>query len=54
MGTDQSTGTNDLKNNASVYLNTKPITKKVKSRLVKVTAEEINSTRPSVYKYLLP
>jgi hypothetical protein len=32
----------------------KPADKKVKSQLVKVTIEEINAIRPSVYKYLLP
>ncbi|MEO7213549.1 hypothetical protein [Mucilaginibacter sp.] len=32
----------------------KPVNKKFKSHFVKVTIEEINSIRPSVYKYLLP
>ncbi len=35
-------------------LNSKPVNKKIKSQLVKVTIEEINAIRPSVYKYLLP
>jgi hypothetical protein len=35
-------------------LSTKPTNKKVKSQLVRVTSEEINAIRPSVYKYLLP
>ncbi|SHM50828.1 hypothetical protein SAMN05216524_102335 [Mucilaginibacter sp. OK098] len=35
-------------------LNAKSFTKKVKSQLVKITIEEINAVRPSVYKYLLP
>ena len=35
-------------------LNAKPVNKKIKSQLVKVTIEEINAARPSVYKYLLP
>ncbi|WP_295792828.1 hypothetical protein [Mucilaginibacter sp.] len=32
----------------------KTVNKQVKSHLVKVTVEEINATRPSVYTYLLP
>ena len=35
-------------------LNVKFLAKKVRSQLVKVTIEEINAVRPSVYKYLLP
>jgi hypothetical protein len=30
------------------------LNKKIKSQLVKVTIDEINAVRPSVYKYLLP
>jgi hypothetical protein len=33
---------------------TKSISLVTKSNLVRVTIEEINSIRPSVYKYLLP
>ena len=34
--------------------NQKRSVKNVKFQLVKVSIEEINSVRPSVYKYLLP
>nr|WP_294944498.1 hypothetical protein [uncultured Mucilaginibacter sp.] len=39
---------------AKKEVDVKPIAGKFKSHFVKVTIEEINSIRPSVYKYLLP
>ncbi len=55
MGTDQLTSLNGLAvTKKSDLANTKPVKKKFKSNFVKVTIEEINSVRPSVYKYLLP
>jgi hypothetical protein len=55
MGTDQLTSLKSLAvTKDSDLANAKPINKKFKSNFVKVTIEEINSVRPSVYKYLLP
>jgi hypothetical protein len=42
------------KNDSANSKDAKPSGKKGKSQLVRVTIEEINAIRPSVYKYLLP
>jgi hypothetical protein len=55
MGTNHLTTTKrSVSSKDNSILTTKPANKKIKSRLVRVTLEEINAIRPSVYKYLLP
>lgn len=46
--------TKDVTKSKSADALVKPLHKKASLNLVKITAEEINASRPSVYKYLLP
>jgi len=50
----QSAVTKDVTKSKSADALVKLVNKKFKSNFVKVTVEEINASRPPVYKYLLP